>query len=434
MTRWTTRSRWLVMLCVAALVVAACGSDKKATTSAASSAGGGTTGTTAAKPTGTNIVLGVVYSETGRTGNAYGNSDDVAKAWAQWVNNEQGGVNGHPVEIAAGDSKSTGEGAAAAGREVVESKKAVAVILQDSTTEAALTTYLEGQGVPNIGGSANGRPPDSGTTHWPNLYFNQAPSSPTTSATPLVVSAAAGLKKFGAAVCAEVPVCAEADKLFGALAPKLNLQYVGLVTVGAADPSFTAPCINLVGKGADALDMGLAPSTIHSMIDECEAQGFTGTYVSAYNSVLIPDLKKIKDIRMIGGFNGFPWWASEAPAKQFRDVMAKYAPGVVYEDPASTSTWAALELFRKQMTAKGPAASAPVTSKDIIAAYQQIKDETLGGLLPQPITYTATGPQPLVECFWPFDFDKGEVKALKTTEKSGNGQEGDLKSICYHVG
>ena len=54
-----------------------------------------------AAPTGTPIKIGLVYSETGRTALTYGMTDGVANAWAEWVNTEMGGVNGHPVEIVA---------------------------------------------------------------------------------------------------------------------------------------------------------------------------------------------------------------------------------------------------------------------------------------------------------------------------------------------
>lgn len=473
MTR-VSRRAWRVgaIFCTAALIAAGCGDDddgdtastgapattaggaastEAAATTAASTTGAPRTttagtaapgstaagstaaGTTGAEPsgsaTGTPVTIGVVYSETGRTGAAYNASDDVAKAWAEWVNTEKGGVGGHPVTIAAGDSLSTGEGAAGAGREVVEGSGAIAVVINDSTAETAMVQYLTDQGVPYIGGSANNRPRDGAGTPWPNLFFHQAPSSPTTSVTTMYVAAKDGQESFGAMVCSEVPVCAEADGLFSGLAGPLGIEYTGFVTVGAADPSFAAPCLELIGKGTTALNMGIAPATIRSVVDECQTQGFDGTYTSSYNSVVVSDLREIEGIRMIGGFNGFPWWADDPQVQQFRDVMD--AAGFTgYETPAATSTWAALELFRKVMNDDGPPADATVTSADVIALYQQISNETLGGLLPQPITYSADGPQPLVKCFWPFLFEDGEVSTLTTDDPSGNGAEGDLKTIC----
>jgi hypothetical protein len=38
------------------------------------------------------------------------------------------------------------------------------------------------------------------------------------------------------------------------------------------------------------------------------------------------------------------------------------------------------------------------------------------------------------ECFWPMLFENGEGQTLETTGESGNGAEGDLKSICFSSG
>src|SRR5262245_56047683 len=181
-----------------------------------------------APPTGTPISIGVAYAETGRAAGAYNMSDGVAKAWAEWVNEEMGGVNGHPVEIVVGDDQSTGDGAAAAGRDVVESG-AVAVIINDSSAENALADFLAEQGVPNIAGTANAAPADSGESHWPNHYFPLATGSPESIATPMVVAASAGFKNLGAIVCSEVPSCLDADRVYSAIAPGLGIGYAGVV-------------------------------------------------------------------------------------------------------------------------------------------------------------------------------------------------------------
>jgi branched-chain amino acid transport system substrate-binding protein len=422
--------------CVAALVIAACGDDSDGDAAAGggggqsqqSSAGPAPTGPT---PTGTKITLGLATALTGRTAAAYLSSQDVANAWVEMVNKEKGGVNGHPVEIAVGDNKGNGEGAAAAVREVVEEKGAIAVVVQDSTTENVAAQYLPTKNVPYIGGSANGRP----AAGWPNTFFHQAPSSPSLAAAPLVIAKALEGKKFGAAVCAEVPACSEAAKVYDAEAPTVGVEFVGLVTVGAADPSYQAPCLDLVGKGTDTVLLGLAPTTAQSMIEECTAQGFEGSYMATSNSVIVDQLEDIEGLKFAGALNGFPWWADAKPVQEFRDAMARYAPKADYRTTAATTTWAALELFRKTM-ANGPAATAPVTSADVTTAYQGIKEETLDGLLPQPITYSATGAQPLVKCFWPFKLEDGKVSSLTLDgfDEGNNGASGDLKSLCYTVG
>jgi len=435
------RSRLAIAtICVTSVFAAACSDDDKdsapETTAAPETTGGTETTmapeTTMAAPTGTEIVIGLVYSETGRTAGTYGSTDTVANAWAEWVNTEMGGVNGHPVKIAAVDGLSTAEGAAAAVRDAVESQGAVAIIIQDSTAENAIAQYLAEKGIPMIGGTANGRPSDSGEAHWPNNYFNTAPSNPSSAAATMVAAKAAGATKYSAAVCAEVPACAQAGALYGAISSVIGIEYVGLVTVGAADPSYTAPCLELIGKGTDIINLGLATQTASAVIDECTAQGYEGWYASGMNSVTARGLEGVDGLKMAGAINGFPWWADDPAVETFRTAVETYGNGDDVRDPSSTTTWSALELFRKSVGANGPAADADVTAADILAVYQAISGETLDGLLPSPITYTAEGFQPLIPCFWLFTLEGGEFTTI-TNGESGNGASGDLQSSCFKM-
>ncbi len=87
-----------------------------------------------------------------------------------------------------------------------------------------------------------------------------------------------------------------------------------------------------------------------------------------------------------------PWWADAEPAQRFRDVIDRYAPDTPMGSTA-TGTWSTLELFRKAMKAHGPGADKAVDAAAVRDAYAQIKDETLDGLLPQPLTFGANTPQ-----------------------------------------
>lgn len=456
------RSRYAIaMMCAFSLVAAACGSDEAAQTAETADTGETTepavtepattepaatepavtepdttepattesVSTEPVPPTGTPVKIGLVYSETGRTALTYGMTDGVANAWAEWVNTEVGGVNGHPVEIVAADGQSTGEGAVAAANELVAAG-VVGIIVQDSTAENAIAETITAAGIPMIGGTANGRPSDTGEAHWPNSYFNTAPSNPASAAATMFAASSAGLTKYAAAVCAEVPACAEAGKLYEAVGPGLGIEYVGLVTVGAADPSYTAPCLELVGKGAEVINLGLAPQTAIAVIEECQLQGYEGVFSAGMNSITAPEFEAIEGLRLIGGINGFPWWADDPLVQTYRDVNEQYGDGSDVRNSSATTTWAALELFRKAMGANGPAADAEVTAADVISVYQGIADETLDGLLPSPITYVADGFQPLIPCFWLFDMENAEFSSIALGD-SGNGASGDLQSSCF---
>lgn len=470
MTTIRRRSRYaMATICAFSLVAAACGGDDEsgddtavesetataettaapattaaeeapATTAAeespATTAAEETPATTAAEevapPTGTPIKIGLVYSETGRTASTYGMTDGVANAWAEWVNTEMGGVNGHPVEIVAADGQSTGEGAVSAASELIAAG-VVGIVVQDSTAENAIAETITAAGIPMIGGTSNGRPSDTGDAHWPNSYFPISTSNPASASGPMAATAASGLTNFSAAVCAEVPACAEAGGLYDAIAPAFGIEYVGLVTVGAADPSYTAPCLELIGNGAQVINLGLAPQTALAVIDECSLQGYEGAFSAANNSITAPDFEAIEGLRLVGSLNGFPWWADAEPAQLYRDVQEEYGDGDDVRNSSATTTWATLELFRKAMGENGPAADAEVTAADVITVYQGISGETLDGLLPQPIAYVADGFQPAVNCFWLFDMQDGVFTSVSSGD-SGNGVSGDLQTTCFSLG
>ena len=97
------------------------------------------------------------------------------------------------------------------------------------------------------------------------------------------------------------------------------------------------------------------------------------------------------DIPLTGGLNGFPWFVDAEPVQHFRDVMG--ANGVdeeTYGAPTVTATWASLELFRKVVVDNAATLGDNPDRAGLIAAYGTVADETLGGLLPNPVTFTAT--------------------------------------------
>src|SRR5262249_4611597 len=132
---------------------------------------------------------------------------------------------------------------------------------------------------------------------------------------------------------------------------------------------------------------------------------------------------------MNGAIDGFPWWSNDPQVKTFRNAFKKYAPGKKYQDSTATATWDAFELFRKAMAN----ASANPTSQEVIDAMYKLKDEDLGGLLPQKLTYTQGQPAPFINCFWLYKYDtKTGAKVVKSSDPSGNSKtSGDLKSDCY---
>ena len=138
-----------------------------------------------------------------------------------------------------------------------------------------------------------------------------------------------------------------------------------------------------------------------------------------------PTSKAVEGLRLVGALNGFPWWADAAAgADRTATSTSSTATATTSATPSATTTWSALELFRKAMGDNGPAADAEVTTADVIGVYQGISGETLDGLLPAPVTLRRpTASSPLSRCFWLFDMQDGASRrspsAIPATAPTG---------------
>lgn len=398
----------------------------------------GTAGTTAAPGTtepaapeqtgeaaGTTIKIGLLYSETGRTASSYNTSDDVALAWTAHANSTKNGANGHPVEVIAYDVASDVAVAAEKAREAVEVDGVAAVIIQDSNTEIAVREYLAAQGVPVIGGSSNA------FVEAPNTEFVLATTPPAAYAAQGAAAQALGATSFSALVCSEVPSCGAAAPFYEEyIESTFGLAYVPLALASHTETSYTAPCLSLVGQGADYMVLGFAAAIAPVIAEECVLQGFSGYFGFSSNSVAGP----LADVGlpMAGYLNGFPWWADDPAVEEFNTVLADAAPDVDVRNPAATITWASLELLRKAFIDYGPASDAEVGAPELLATYYQVHDESLGGLLPMPVTYTEGDTnQPTVDCAYLWSLEAGGEFETLPLGDSGNGATGDLQSWCW---
>ncbi|HVV70136.1 MAG TPA: ABC transporter substrate-binding protein, partial [Verrucomicrobiae bacterium] len=134
--------------------------------------------------------------------------------------------------------------------------------------------------------------------------------------------------------------------------------------------------------------------------------------------------------KIAGELGGFPYWATTAaPVKQFATVMAKYQPQATYDNAETTAAWAELQLFKQALSKT----TGNVTPATVTKAYNtNVKNVTLNGLLPKPITFSATTKgQPNVTCYWLFKWKVGQkTPTTATVGKSGNGMSGALQSTC----
>lgn len=366
----------------AALLVSACGSSGGASSSSSGSVGASTGSSgSAAALTKSPIPIGVMSEQSGPAQSADMYPQPVAQAWAKWVNSN-GGINGHPVQVYYGDSKGDPATGQAQVQQLVQTDKVVALVGEADSTDAAWAAYMTKSGVPVIGGS--GLAPDWTTS--PD-FFQTAMIPQQYHRLDAVAAKSVGGKSMTLAVCAEVATCAQAGQIVQPVASKLGITYNGTLEISSTAPNYTAQCLQMKSSGSQVLYALISPAPTIRLYQDCAQQGYE-PYIGADAEGLTQALTKVSGLKVIGVMQGFPWWTSDAPVKQYRDVMTANGNTNDYQASTATAAWAALQLFRQALSNAG----ATVTAQDVKNALYAMPATDLGGLLPEVVKYQATAP------------------------------------------
>lgn len=381
---------------------------------------GGVSAAATSSPTGSPIKIGVAAAQTGEEGDLFASGVPTANAWAKWVNST-GGIGGHPVKIYVQDTQSSTTAALSAVKTLV-SDGVVAVVSLDAISEGAMGPYLQSQKIPILGVAYS--PALSGLSN----DFSSSVSTLGTSLLELQVSKQTGKSNFTSVYCAEAPSCAQAGQFYKGNAPAFGVSFKGALAVSASQPSYTAECLQAINSGSNFIQMDLDNATRGKVASTCQQQGYKGIVGALSEEVNIPAMNQVKNTQFAGSLNSFPWWVNSAPVNLFRKAMAKYAPSTNYQNTAPPSVWTALQLLK---TALGKP-SGTVTAASVMTAMDGVKNQTLGGLIAQPLTFTAGQPAPAITCGWTYTFKSGgkQPKLQAVTGKSGNGSVGALSSTC----
>ncbi|MFE7030367.1 ABC transporter substrate-binding protein [Streptomyces sp. NPDC057621] len=369
------------------------------------------------------VKIGFAISETGPLSSSTTAATAAARAWEKKVNSD-GGLGGRPVKIVIADTKNNASAAQSVAKSLAQDKKVVATLLVDAVAEGSVGKYLESADLPVIGSGGYNAAVWNGL---PN-FFTQSPNSATVIKSLVTAAGAFGAKQLVSAVCAESATCADDTKVYKPATAAVGVGYGGYTTVASNAASYTAECLNFKNKKADYVPLLVSVDTAVRVMGDCVQQGYKGVFATSSTSFNPTKYSAIQGMHMVGTLNGFPWWADSPPVAEFRDAMKKYEPKTDISSSSATTVWASLELFLK---AVGPDTDT-VTRDSVFKAYRGIKDETLDGLLPEPVTYTAGKPSAEVNCFWQYDYTAGDdhPKLLPPSGKSGNGASGDLASAC----
>jgi branched-chain amino acid transport system substrate-binding protein len=330
---------------------------------------------------------------------------EILKAWANHVN-QNGGISGHPVEVRVEDTRADASEAATIAEEFISDDSVVAVMSSTSPTEGA-TGELFAKADLAVGGF--GYNPEVWSA-LPNFYTSVT-TFPQLVTSQVAAAKAAEAETLGSVACAENPNCLAAIPILEESAKAASLNFAGVFKVAASAPNYTAECLSMTDDGVDFAQLSIAEDVAIRVVEDCQQQGYEGWFGASSGSVT-PGLygEVSDDTKLAGVVNGFPWWIDIPAVEEFRSVMDEQGvPESTYGSTPATGMWAALELFRTALA--NVKEGDEVTRATVHEGYGSIKDEDLGGLLGQPVSFTAGQPAAPMPCYWMYTFENGEFSS-----------------------
>lgn len=376
-------------------LLAACGSDDSKDGKLEVESGG---------LTGDPIRIGTLCSCTGPLAASLGQSLDVLKAWAS-TTNENGGINGHPVEVVAYDDGQNPATGLAKAKQLVEQDKVMAIVGTMSLVSDQWASYVSKKGIPVVGG----QPVDTSFFTDPN-FFTSGSTLPLLLLGEVTLAAKAGAKELGLMYCSETPVCAQLPAIVKPLAAQAGMSVVE-AKVSQSAPNYLAECESFKGKGVDAMFTAVNSDVVPRIADSCNQAGFKPvTVASSATTQKSWTTDENLDGSLIAGTNAVYTDASVPGVKAFLDGLEKHAPKVLESPQFSYPLiypWAGGELFRA--AAEAGDISPTSTGADVVAGLRKLKDETLDGIAP-PLNFPEGQPAfPL--CYFTATLTGGEFKS-----------------------
>jgi branched-chain amino acid transport system substrate-binding protein len=398
-----------IAMVLAAGLVTACGSSSTTHTATVTAANVTTTAavTSSSTATGTPIDLVALFDVTGPANGYQGDAVPVLQAWEKYTN-AHGGVGGHPVNIQVEDTEGNASLASADAEKAVKNPSVVGAIVVDGAGETTSVPILSKAGLPVIGGV--GYSPElwgavKGNTLLPapplkNVFLVNTAAPASESA---YVSSAKyyHLTNFFGVSDVEEPNSAQAIDFVAKLARVVGLK-VSQASVSPNAASFTAQCVAIQQAKAQVVLPAMPGTLSQRLIEACQQEGYKGAWDLVGSGLPAELFTALGDAHVVGGLWGFPWYANTPAVEHYRSVMKTYdVPSVKWEGGISPAVWTTLELLNHvvQSNASTLGASVKITRGDLITAYGTVKNETLGGLLPGPVTFTPGAVAPPA-CYW----------------------------------
>jgi branched-chain amino acid transport system substrate-binding protein len=389
----------------AACTITACSSGSASLANSPASSGTSPSGASAssgAAASGTPIAIGSIGTYSGPLGSNTSRMGEVIKAWASWTN-AHGGVDGHPVNLTVFDDGGNATTAITDVKRLITQDKVVAIVADMSFSDASWAPIAQQAGVPVIGGQTERAPfvtnPD---------FFSSGAGAAAESYGEMALAKANGAK-VATVYCAEDPVCkgaAQANQILGK-GVGTGVAYSGFVA--AASPDYTATCQSIQSSGAQSLVLGLASSTLISMVKTCQQQGVTAPMIlgGVTGTQAVVQSPVTKDF--LDSDNVFPFFDDSTPAtRAFQDAMKQYVPDLGDQTgPLPAYVWTAGQLFKAAVEASKASVVTPESVKAGI--YALPAGTTLDGLAP-PLTFTKGSSRPTpVNCYFVWGNKGGQL-------------------------
>lgn len=257
----------VVLAATLVLAAAGCTTDKKSSDTSTSSAGTSSTTAAGTKATGTPVKIGFTSGGTGAT--AIPEIGRGAQLAADFINDHENGINGHPIDLVYCPTDGTPESSAACANKLV-SEGAVGVIDGADVGTDAKIPILHDAGIATMGSGTIG----TGQSLSQDAFFFAPPA---TTFPPAQVDLAA---KVGAKHVSFVfPDIPQVPLLQGLITKQAQLDGIqaDVVTFDPAAPDFDAAMATVMSNGSDALATIATDEWCTGLVKAARAADFQGS-------------------------------------------------------------------------------------------------------------------------------------------------------------
>ncbi len=381
----------------AAATFAACSSSSKGSSSPTSAAGKGANGSP--------ITVGLVTTLTGPAAEQFQGNLQGAQARID-LQNAQGGVNGHKINLVSADDQTSTTGASTAMSELIQSKGAFAIINLSDFTAGGAYRIAQQAGAPAVGFPADG--PEWGqqpNTNMVSMLGNVPPTGVGGIVNTVFPEVA---KMVGAKNMAVLAIDGEPASIQGAQSFVKAAQAAGL-KVGYTNYSLPVGTVNVTPTvlamkqaSVDGFESGLLINTNLAIMTTAKQAGLNMVaplLPGGYSQDLLNQPAAVQAAQG-GVFPVFQHPVNE-PTAATRTEQAAFATYEHFTGVPSlgwTSGWVSADLLIQGLKGAG----ANPTHASVLNALHNLKGYDADGLLPAPIDTSLAnfGKAPATECYW----------------------------------